>query len=654
MPNSQRSFCPKHFRNLYKGAQMIRKNWKLYQAAWAMFALLMPVLLQAQDDATRKLDLLKAYPELVVVNGRVHTMDNSNTQVQAFAVKNNRIIARGTNDEMRFLAGPNTEVVDAKGRIVLPGLIDGHTHPHLWAVEHWLGSEGEATSKRYNDPQLKITYALGTEQAEVLRNLEKGVRDRAAQMGPGKWIWASVFGGKTLPESRKIVHALFRQQDGSSGTITREYLDTLSPNNPLLVFSSEAIGPEAHNTKAKDEFLKILGWEAAGLTARTATVFDILMKGRETEKVDFLKRELLECVSAQGVTTFGNHYYGSPSIMKTYNLLYQSGEMPVRWGWYLGTLWGNQPEVNQPGGGLAFFYRNVGDFRGIGNDYIWNAGVSNEGWESGLTCTTSKPINPNAPSGIRRDCNAQPTDYNAAAGFEQVKSAIQSGLRLSFLHTYSDGTYDSLLKLLDEEVKSGRMTVAQVRELRIGTEHNPIIRPDHIKRLADYGVMPAFNGYQVQGNIKGGEFLKVYGEQVMTWMAPMKSYQDAGGHPVFNTDAHLNKVAYYAKDMDYPEQWDGDIWGFIEFFVSRKMPHDGLTYNVRESMDRTDLMKAATIWGAEQLFNEKNIGSLEVGKLADFIVIDKDYFTIPSDQIKTIKTLLTSLGGKTVYKSPQY
>ena len=65
-------------------------------------------------------------------------------------------------------------------------------------------------------------------------------------------------------------------------------------------------------------------------------------------------------------------------------------------------------------------------------------------------------------------------------------------------------------------------------------------------------------------------------------------------------------------------------------------------------------MKAATIWGAEQAMNEENIGSLELGKLADFIVIDKDYFAIPADQIGTIKTLLTAVGGKTVYKAPGY
>ena len=166
--------------------------------------------------------------------------------------------------------------------------------------------------------------------------------------------------------------------------------------------------------------------------------------------------------------------------------------------------------------------------------------------------------------------------------------------------------------------------------------------------------MPGFNGYQVQGDIKGGAFLKTYGEQYMSWMAPMKTLADAGVRVVFNTDAHLNKVPPESKDMDYPPQWDGNIWGFMEFFITRVMPHDGITYQRSEALDRATLMKAATIWGAEQVLREDQIGSLETGKLADFIVIDKDYFTIPEDQINTIQTLLTAVGGKTVFKAPSY
>ncbi|MBI4464084.1 MAG: amidohydrolase family protein [Acidobacteria bacterium] len=619
---------------------------------------------QSTSEMAQKLERLRAYPDLIVVNGRIATLDAQLREVQAMAVRDHRILALGTNDEMRFLAGPRTEILDAKGRRVLPGLIDSHTHPHMWGVEHWLGGEGDFTAKKYNDPQLQIFYATGNDATEILRNLERIVLERARVLGPGKWIWTSLFGGRSIPESRKIVHPLFAQQGGRASTITQELLDTLAPDNPLLVFSSEAIGPEAHNTRAKEEMIRLLGYEANGLNARTAVLYDILMQGRTEEKVDFLKRELLQCVVRQGITTFANHYYGSPSIMQIYNLLYQREELPVRWAWFLGTLWGNQVGISAgdriaDSGDMHFFYRNLGDFRGIGNDYIWNAGVSNEAWETGLTCTKAKPFRPIDLSQVflasdnRPDCSV-PIDYEKQGGYWNVRAALESGLRIGFLHAYSDGTFDALLHLIEQAIAEKKLSLEQVRALRLSTEHNPIIRPDQVQKMAYYNIRPGFNGYQVQGDIKGGFFLKAYGEQYMSWIAPMKSLANAGVHPVFNTDAHLYKVPYFAKDMDYPPQWDGNIWAFMEFFITRKMPHDGITYNPQERMDRMSLMKAATIWGAEQVLNEQNIGSLEVGKLADFIVLDKDYFTIPEDQIHTIDTLLTAVGGKVVYQSSQY
>lgn len=619
-------------------------------------------------NQARLLERLQAYPDVILVNGKIHTMDARMSQVQAMAVRNHRIIALGTDAEIRELAGPKTETLDAKGRTVTPGLIDSHTHPHVWAVEHWLGAEGDFAAKKYNNPEMQIFYSKGNSGVEILRNVERIVLERSKALGPGKWIWIALFGGNNISESRKIVWPLFQPATaGSSGTITRELLDTLAPNNPLLVFASEIIGPETHNTKAKDVMVKALGFEPSGLNARTAVPYDIFLRGRLDDAVDLVKRELLTCILPQGITTYSNHYYGTPSIMKVFRQMYERGELPVRWAWWEGTLWGNQlnarPDSVGENGDMRFFYRNLGDFRGIGNDYIWNVGVSNEVWETGMSCTAAKPL-PNAVDvsggfltdivgGLRPDCSV-PVNYDKLGGYRNVQAALESGLRIGFLHAYSEGTYEALLHMIDQEIASGRMTLEQVRSLRISTEHNPIMRPDQVKRLANYNIMPGFNGYQVQGDIKGGAFLKAYGEQYMNWIAPMKSLVDAGAHPVFNTDSHLHKVPVWSKDMDYPAEWDGNIWAYIEFFVSRRMPSNGMTYNTAEKMDRNTMMKAATIWGAEQLLNEANIGSLELGKLADFIVIDKDFFTIPEDQIHTIKTLLTAVGGKTEYRDPKY
>ncbi len=618
---------------------------------------------QTVDDLTRKLERLGAYPDLIVINGKISTMDERLTEVEAMAVRDTRIVALGSNDEIRFLAGQNTEVLDVKGRRVLPGLIDSHTHPNLWGVEHWLGAEGDASAERYNDPQLKISLASGNSPAEVLRSLERVVRQKTRELGPGKWILVKVFGGKSIPESREIATPLFASRN-AAGPIDTNFLDTLAPDNPVTLYATEAIGPTANSTMAKQEMIRLLGFEATGIFARTAVPFDILLNGRWEEMADLLKREILECLSAHGITAFGDRYDRSPSIIKAYNLLYQRGELHARYGFY-------------PEGGanttskfadralspiiIRLSNQEAGDFRGIGNDYMWNAGIANEGWEWGPqgqggigTCTAAKP-NPNNPVELFMACSdPRATDYEQYEGYQAVQAGLENGQRIGYLHAYSDGTLDALFHMIEEAIAKGTLTLEQVRALRISTEHNPMIRPDQVEKFAKYNIMPGFNGYQVQGDIKGGAFLKAYGEQYMNWMVPVKSLVDAGVHVVFNTDAHLHKGPVEFKDMDYPPQWDGNIWAFMEFFVTRVMPHDGVTYNKLEAVDKVTLMKAATIWGAEQLLNEKNIGSLEAGKLADFIVIDKDYFAIPEDQIHTIKNLMTGLGGEIVFRSPDF
>ena len=627
---------------------------------------------QSAADWTRKLERLNAYPELIVVNGKISTMDAANREVQAMAVKNNRILALGTNDEIRFLAGPKTEVVDAKGRRVLPGMIDGHNHPELWAVTHAMGLNGDASAKKYNDPQLKAVLATGNDKVAVLRSLEQVVRQRAQELGPGKWIFAYLFAKDHLTRSRDVVAPLFRTVGGQPATLSRAFLDTIAPNNPLFVKNTEITMGDAHNTKAKEQYEKINGVDVEGLIAYSSTLYDHILHGRTDVMADILKSELLSCYAAQGMTVTANYYRNTPTIMKAWNLLYQRGELPTRYAWWLGGGW-SEEGARQAGVPQnvydKLFYDDIGDFRGIGNDYIWSAGVANEtGWESGLMCTKAKlpagqtePGSTNAKgeilwgrTGPNCDEFQKTLNYDKLKGYSRVKTALNAGLRVGFMHGYSDGSYDALFHMVEQAIAEGRLTLEQVRALRINTEHNPIIRPDQVAKFAKYDFRPSFNGYQVQGNMKAGAFLSQYGEQYMNWIIPMKSLVNAGARPVFNTDAHLYKDPPQWKAMDWPDQWDGNVWAIIEFMVTRKMPNNGITYNPAEAMDRLNLMRAATIWGAEQVLNEKNIGSLEVGKLADFQVTDKDFFTVPEDQIHTIKTVLTAVGGKVVYKDTNY
>lgn len=644
------------------------KTRSLFQSvSLSLFLLFMAVPVFGQSGSNERVELerLRAYPDLIVYNAKIYTMDSQLSRAEAMAVRNTRIVTLGSNSEIRDLAGPKTEILDAKGRAILPGLIDSHTHPNLWGGEHWLGAEGEATAKRYNDPELKMGLATGNTQAEILKSLEKVITERAKELGPGKYISVKVFGGNSIPESRKIASPMFATAS-RPGPINTEFLDALAPNNPVTLFATEGIGPTMNNTKAKELMRSMFGYEATGIFARTMVPWEILLRGKLDVATDILRREIHECLSVQGVTTFGDRFDRSPGISKVYRTLYERGQLDVRYGYFsdggANTLQKYaRPDLNSFL--IGFINRETPDFRGVGNDYLWDAGVANEGWEGGITCTTAKPLPSNEgqessgasiAAGLRPDC-AKPINYDEQTGYESVKAGLEGGLRIAFMHGYSDGTYDAMFHMIDQAIAEKKITLSEVRALRIGFEHNPIIRPDQVALFAKYNIHPGFNGYQIQGEIKGGAFLKAYGERYMNWMIPAKSLVDAGVHIAFNTDAHLGRnIPVQWKDMDYPPQWDGNIWAFMEFFATRVMPNNGITYDKQEALDKVTLMKAATIWSAEQLLNEKNIGSLEPGKLADFIILNKDYFDVPNDQIHTVKPLLTALGGRVVYKSEEY
>jgi predicted amidohydrolase YtcJ len=632
--------------------------------AFVLFAALPGVTAWGQNAADQRLERLKAFPDVIVYNAKIYTMDANLTRAEAMAVRDSRIVTLGTNAAIKDLAGPKTEMIDAKGRAVLPGLVDSHTHPNLWAGEHWFGAEGDDTAKRYNDPELKMGLATGNSQAEILKSLERVITQRAKELGPGKYIVVKVFGGNSVGESRKIASPMF-ESPGRAGPINTQLLDALAPNNPVSLFATEGIGPTMNNTKAKEVMHSLFGYEATGIFARTMVPWEILLRGKLDIATDILKREIHECLNAQGVTTFGDRFDRSPEIIKVYRTLYERGELNARYGYFSDGGANTVQKYDRPDLTsflIGFINRETGDFRGVGNDFMWDAGVANEAWEEGLICTKAKPLPSNAgqegggslAEGLRPDCS-KPINYDEKSGYESVKAGLEAGLRIGFMHGYSDGTYDAIFHMIEQDLAQKKITLQEVRDLRIGFEHNPIIRPDQIPLFAKYNIHPGFNGYQIQGDIKGGAFLKAYGEQYMNWMIPAKSLVDAGVHIAFNTDAHLGRnIPVQWKDMDYPAQWDGNIWAFMEFFATRFMPSDGVTYEKQEALDKVTLMKAATIWSAEQLLNEKNIGSLESGKLADFIILNKDYFDVPNDQIHTVKALLTALGGKVVYKSPEY
>ena len=146
--------------------------------AWMLF----PLTLRAQQAPSE----LVVYPNIIVHNAKIVTMDdydintNLGSTFQAVAIRDKRIFKLGTNREILRLAGPDTVRIDAKGRTVIPGVINVHTHIHDGAMNKWVDANPTTTA-------VKVFRVPGKNRVEIRRNLEVLMKERMGNIKPGQW-----------------------------------------------------------------------------------------------------------------------------------------------------------------------------------------------------------------------------------------------------------------------------------------------------------------------------------------------------------------------------------------------------------------------------------------------------------------------------------
>jgi predicted amidohydrolase YtcJ len=127
-------------------------------------------------------------------------------------------------------------------------------------------------------------------------------------------------------------------------------------------------------------------------------------------------------------------------------------------------------------------------------------------------------------------------------------------------------------------------------------------------------------------------------EAISEWVVPMRSLIDAGLKPGFHTDG---------------DQGGPMVFKYMQTAITRK-DLQGRTWNAAEAIDRKEVLRAATRWNALNILRGDELGSIEVGKWADVIVVDRDYLSIPVDEIPDIRVLMTIIGGEIVFDSSEY
>ena len=516
--------------------------------------------------------------DTVLTNGKIITVDNTFSIAQAVAIRGDRFVAVGTNQDITRLAGANTRRIDLGRKAVIPGLIDAHAHlmraAETWAIEVRL--DGVDSRKQALDM----------------------VRAKAAALGPGQWVYN--LGGWS-----------YDQFADNRAPLTRDELDQAAPNNPVYLqftrccafFNSrgiEAMGLAGMNQPwiERDASGKPTGRINDPGLAQIAN--KIPRPAKETFRTNALA--LIGDLNRAGVTTAG--ISGCPrEATEFFRDLGHKGELHFRFMCMVSAGGG--------GGGQEGLQRAVEQIGQIklfqGDNYIDDVMY---GESIALSDNMLQPHTSYMPEQL--------------ANWRTLATAVaKAGLPLQQHATISE-TFPAFLDQIEAINKEH-----PIRNLRWAFAHMDQVSANDLERMKKLGMYAAVRAIPP---VMGAIFNRAHGERSKD-MPPLRMIQDSGIMWGFHTDTtEVNQYRPFTT---------------LGFAVTGKMI--GGTVVNRQTISREEALIAHTRSNSFFVFRENDLGSIQPGKLADLVVMDRDYLTIPANQIKDIKPVLTMVGGKIAY-----
>lgn len=552
-------------------------------------------------------------PDLIVHNAKILTVDARNRTAQAMAVRGDRIVSVGTNASILRLKGPKTQTLDANGKTVLPGLIDSHTHAldaSLYEFDHEI-------------PTM-------TTIAEVLAHIES----RAKVVPAGEWI---------------VLRQVFITRLKEQRYPTRAELDQAAPKHPVI-FST---GPDAS--------LNSLGLKANGITKDTkspagqpgkvevdpqtgeptgilrtyAAFVKSVPSGRQptTEDRKARLKLLMADYNSLGITSFTDRA-ATPSHIDIYRALHKEGGLSCRvfLNYHVTDPNRDWPSVD------AEIAKAAADPLHEYDKMLWLRGL--KVFLDGGMLTGSAYMR--EPWGISStyaitDPNYRGMRYiNQQRLYELAKASLKRDLQFT-AHSVGDGAVQALIDAYEQVNKE-----FPVRDGRPCLTHANFMTPEGIEKMAKIGIVADMQPAWLE--LDGATLIKHFGLPRLRFFQPyatlFKSNVTVGG----GSD-HMQKIGGMRSINPYHPFWG--MW----VAITRQPRWTDQSLRATESITREEAIRLYTINNAFLSFEEKQKGSLEAGKLADFILIDRDILTCPTDQIKDIKVEATYLGGRRIYSS---
>ncbi len=528
---------------------------------------------------------MAAEPDLVVANARVYTVDDARPRAEAFAIKDGKFIAVGTTSDIKNLASRRTQVVDAGQMTITPGFVDTHCHPS----------------------GVNELYEVNA-NVRTVKELQQALLKKAAATRPGYWISAFMFDDTKLDVP-----------------LHRKHLDEVVPNRPVVVnhrgghtswYNSKALELAGITRNTRDpEHGRFFRDESGDLSGRAAelarSVFDKVGRRQEFTPEESRERgkngmtHISGLLTAAGLTTVHDAGAGRGRVL-AYEDAYRAGGLRHR------------AYMMMRGDDVIRGLKAAGVYTGFGNEWIKVGGLKYgaDGSASERTMRMSTPY-------VGTD------DYGILTMTQrEIDEAVEDGHRHNFqigVHANGDVTIDMVLKAYERVLQKWP---DPNRRHRI--EHCTLVNPDLLKRIKACGCIPTPFWTYVYYH---GEKWAQYGDDKLRWMFAHRSFLDAG--------IPVPGASDYGPGPFEPLM-------AIQSMVTRR-DYRGREWGPNQKVTVDEAIRIATINGAHASSEEAIKGSITAGKLADFVILEKDPHDVEPNQIKDIKVVRTVVGGKTMY-----
>jgi predicted amidohydrolase YtcJ len=550
-----------------------------------------------------------ASPDLVLYHGRIHTVDAADTTVEALAIAHGRIVARGTDREMLALATAATRRVDLEGHAATPGLIDAHAH--------------------ISDAGLARVYHVDLSEARSIADVVSRVRAAIARLKPGEWLQGNGWDEGKLAEHRYV---------------TAADLDAVSPANPVwLLHTTGHYGVantlalrEAHiDRTTPDPPAATIERDAAGLPTgvlKESAAMDPVIGHIPPPTPAQLRAGILaslELMHREGMTAVKDPDIGRP-VWDAYSGLLRQGALRA----HVCVLWHAGSTLESARAALAEIEQHPRPLASLGDGRLISCGakIYMDGSGGARTAWMHEDWN-RGSNGIDRGNHGYPAE-NPDVYREMVRLLHRAGVHVG-THAVGDRAIDWVVDTYAAVLRESPTTGLRhaIIHANIPTEHALGVMTELEHRYdAGYPEVQAPFMWWIGDNYAGN-----FGPQRSLRLIPLKTFVARDIRFSGGSDAPVTPL---------PARYG--LWASVE-----REPLLGTygrhPFGVAEAVDVATALRSYTRWAAPQLFLEKRIGSLEVGKDADIAVWDRDPYTVPASELKLLGCRMTWLAGEIVF-----